>query len=168
MTDHLLCYGSAGLECIGYVDSDFADDRDKRRSTTGYVFSMDGGAISWESKLQSVVSLSTTEAEYITVAHTCKETIWLKKLLRDFKVKQDMMRVNCDNQSALHLMKNPTFHSQTKHIDIRYHFVRDVVDDGLVSLLKIHTDANPTDVLTKSMAREKFNWSKASLDLGAM
>ena len=74
-TDYSLYYSSAGLGCIGYVDSDFAGDRDKRRSTTGYVFSMDDGAISWESKLQSVVALSTTEAKYIAVIHVYKEAI---------------------------------------------------------------------------------------------
>ena len=74
-TNHSLCYGSAGLECIGYVDSDFAGDQDKKRFTTGYVFSMGGGAISWESKLQSAMALLMIEAEYIAVAHTCKEAI---------------------------------------------------------------------------------------------
>ena len=67
-------------------------------------------------------------------------------------MKQDMMRVNCDSQSTLHLTKNLMFYSRTKHIDIRYHFVRDVIDDGLVSLLKIYTDANPADMLTKPVA----------------
>ena len=114
-----------------------------------------------------MVALSIIEAEYISVAYTYKEAIYFKKFLGDFKVKQDMMRVNYDSQSALHLTKNLVFHSQTKHIDIRYHFVRDVIDDGVVSLLKIHTDANPADVLTKLVVREKFNWSKIFFDLGA-
>ena len=82
-------------------------------------------------------------------------------------MKQDVMRVSCDSQSALHLTKNLTFFSWTKHINICYHFVRNVIDDGLVSLLKIHTDANPVDVLTKPVTREKLNWSKAFLDLEA-
>ena len=142
MTDHSLCYDLVDLECIRYVDSNFASDRDNRRSTIGYMFSMGGDTISWESKLQSVVALSTTEAKYITVARACKEAIWLKRLLGDFKVKQDVMRVNCDSQSTLHLTTNPMFYSRTKHIDIRYHFMRDMMDDGLVSLLKIHTHAN--------------------------
>ena len=113
------------------------------------------------------MALSTTEAEYIIVAHACKEAIWLKRLLGDFKVKQDVMRMNCDSQSALYLTKNPAFHSWMKHIDIRYYFVKDVMNDGLNSLLKIHIDVNPADVLMKSVTREKFNWSKASLSLGA-
>ena len=107
------------------------------------------------------------EVEYIAVAHACKEAIWLNKLLGEFKVKQDVLRVNCDSQSALHLAKNPVFHSWIKHIDIRYHFVRDVVDDGLISLLKVHTNENPADILTKHMTRKKLNWTKASLDLRA-
>ena len=92
------------------------------------------------------------EVEYTAVAHACKEAIWLKRLLEEFKVKQDMIRMNYDSQSALYLAKNPTFYSRTKHIDIRYHFMRDVVDDGLILLLKIHTDANSVDVLTKPVS----------------
>ena len=127
---------------------------------------MGGGAISWESKLQSMVALSTIEAEYIAVAHAYKEAIWLKRLLKEFKMKQYMIKMNYDSQSALHLTKNSVFHSRMKYINIRYHFIRDVVDDGLISPSNIHIDANPADVLTKPMIREKFNWSKASLDLG--
>lgn len=79
--DFSLCYGSASLECVEYVDSHFAGDRDGRKSTTGYVFSMGSGAISQESKLQLIVALSTTEVEYIAMAHACKEAIWLERLL---------------------------------------------------------------------------------------
>ena len=88
-SDFALCYGYANLNCTGYVDSDFTEDLDKKRSTSGYVFSMAGGAISWKSKLQSIVALSTTEAEYIVVTHACKEVIWLKRMLGEFKIKQD-------------------------------------------------------------------------------
>lgn len=134
----------------------------------GYVFSITGSAISQESKLQPAIALSTTETEYIVVAYACMGAIWLKKLLGESKVKRDVIGVNSDSQSAIHLAKNPAFHPQMKHIDIRFHFVRDMVDEGFISLLKVHTDVNLPDILTKSVAREKFNQSMTSLGLGAM
>ncbi|KAK9152086.1 hypothetical protein Syun_010395 [Stephania yunnanensis] len=162
-----LCYSYDNLSCVGYVDSDFAGDLDKRRSTSGLVFTMAGGAISWESKLQSVVALSTTEAEYIASTHACKEAIWLKRLLGEFKLNQDQFSVYCDSQSALHLARNPAFHSRTKHIEVRYHFVRKVVEDGQILLHKISTKSNPADMLTKPVAKEKFTYCCTSLGLKA-
>ncbi|GKV30830.1 hypothetical protein SLEP1_g39605 [Rubroshorea leprosula] len=160
-----LCYRSMEPDCVGFVDADFAGDRDKRRSTSGNVFIMAGGAVSWESKLQPVVALSTTEAEYISISHACKEAIWLERLLAEFKMKQDTFSMHCDSQSALLLAKNPTFHSCTKHIDVRYHFVRQLVEDGKILLHKVHTSSNPADMLTKPVARDKFNWCKSSIGL---
>jgi hypothetical protein len=164
---YAICYSGDTITCEGFVDSDFAGDRDRRRSTTCYLFSMAGGAISWVSKLQSVVALSTTEAEYMAATQACKEAIWLKRLLAELNVEQDEFVIHCDSQSALHLAKNPAFHSRTKHIDVQYHFVRDVIEDGVVRLQKIHTDVNPADILTKPVTREKFNTSKTSLGLEA-
>ncbi|GLT82258.1 hypothetical protein SLE2022_006580 [Rubroshorea leprosula] len=160
-----LCYRSMEPDCVGFVDADFAGDRDKRRSTSGNVFIMAGGAVSWKSKLQPVVALSTTEAEYISISHACKEAIWLERLLAEFKMKQDTFSMHCDSQSALLLAKNPTFHSCTKHIDVRYHFVRQLVEDGKILLHKVHTSSNPADMLTKPVARDKFNWCKSSIGL---
>nr|CAD1827532.1 unnamed protein product [Ananas comosus var. bracteatus] len=125
---------------------------------------MSDGAISWESKFQLMVALSMTD---IAMAHACKKATSLKRLLGELKVKQNMVGVNCDSQNAIHLVKNLMFYSRTKHIDIRYHFVRDILDEGLISLLKVHTDANPADILMKSVTREKFNWSITSLCLEA-
>ncbi|GKV22443.1 hypothetical protein SLEP1_g32316 [Rubroshorea leprosula] len=131
---------------------DFARDRDKRRSTSGNVFIMASGAVSWEPKLQPVVALSTTKAEYISISHACKEAIWLERLLAEFKMKQDTLSMHCDSQSALLLAKNPTFHSHTKHIDVCYHFVRQLVEDGKILPHKVHTSSNPADMLTKPVA----------------
>ncbi|KAL3834104.1 hypothetical protein ACJIZ3_008840 [Penstemon smallii] len=153
-----LCYGGSDFTVRGYVDSDFAGDLDKSKSTTGYVFTLAGAAISWVSKLQSVVATSTTEAEYVAPTQASKEAIWLQMLLKELGHKQENIALFCDSQSALHLAKNPAFHSKTKHIRVQYHFVREKVEEGSVDFQKIHTEDNLADVLTKPLNRDKFIW----------
>ncbi|KAK9134561.1 hypothetical protein Syun_013891 [Stephania yunnanensis] len=151
-----LCFGGSKPTLEGYTDSDMAGDLDGRKSTSGYVFTFAGGAVSWQSKLQKCVALSTTEAEYIAITEASKEMLWLKRFLQELGLKQeDGYAVNCDSQSALDLSKNATYHCRTKHIDIRYHWIREVVNDHEMSLKKIHTDKNPADMLTKVVTREK-------------
>ncbi|KAH9746316.1 hypothetical protein KPL70_004379 [Citrus sinensis] len=133
-SDVALCYGGSKFTVRGYVDSDFAGDIDKRKSTTGYVFALAGATVSWVSKLQTVVALSTIEAEYMTATQACKEAIWIQRLLEELGHKQEKIFVLCDSQSALHIARNPAFHSRTKHIGAQYHFVREVVEDGNVDL----------------------------------
>ncbi|KAH9727082.1 Integrase catalytic domain-containing protein [Citrus sinensis] len=164
-SDVTLCYEGSEFTVKGYVDSDFAGDLDKRKSTTGYVFTLAGSAVSWVSKLQTVVALSTTEVEYMTATQVCKEAIWIQRLLEDLGHKQEKFFVYCDSQSALHIARNPTFHSRTKHIGVQYHFVREVVEDGSVDLQKIHTKENLVDVLTKPINADKFIWRKSSCGL---
>ncbi|KAL5705396.1 hypothetical protein ACHQM5_023705 [Ranunculus cassubicifolius] len=127
--------------CVGYVDSDYAGDLDKRRSTTGYVFTLAGGAICWRSILQSTVALSTTEAEYMALTEAIKEAIWLQGLMDDLGVWQESLKVRCDNMSAIFLARNHTFHARTKHIDVRYHFVREILEEGEIQgkWLPLHT-----------------------------
>ncbi|KAH9689185.1 hypothetical protein KPL70_015411 [Citrus sinensis] len=146
----------------GYVDSVFAGDLDKRKSTTGYVFTLAGAAVSWVSKLQTVVALSTTEAEYMAATQACKKAIWIQRLLEELGHKQQKISVFCDGQSVLHIARNPAFHSRTKHVGVQYHFVQEVVEDGSVDLQKIHTKENLADVLTKPINADKFIWSRSS------
>jgi arginyl-tRNA--protein-N-Asp/Glu arginylyltransferase len=91
-----------------------------------------GGAVSWQSRLQKCVSLSTTEAEYIAVVEAWKEVLWMKNFLQELEHKQEKYNLFCDNQSAIHLAKNSSFHSRTKHIDVRYHWIREVVSSKLL------------------------------------
>ncbi|KAG7962752.1 hypothetical protein I3843_09G081300 [Carya illinoinensis] len=140
----------------GYVDSDYAGDLDKRRSTTGYVFTMAGGPVSWRSTLQSTIALSSTEAEYMAVTEAVKEAIWLQGLVTDLGFKQLEVTVYCDSQSAIHLAKNQVYHSRTKHIDVRFHFVREILEEGDILLQKIGTEDNPADMLTKVVTGIKF------------
>ncbi|KAE8686521.1 Protein STRUBBELIG-RECEPTOR FAMILY 1 [Hibiscus syriacus] len=131
-----LCYGGSNLLINGYVDSDYAGDLDKSKSTTGYVFKIAGGAVSWVSKLQSVVATSTTEAEYVSATQASKEAIWLKMLLEELGHNQEY-----------------------------YHFIREKVEEGTVDMQKIHTKDNIADFMTKAINTDKFTWCRSSCDM---
>lgn len=131
----------------GYVDSDYAVDLDKRHSLTGYIFTLYGKVISWRSNLQSVVALSSTEAEYIALSKAVKEVIWLKRGISEMMNEGCDVKIYCDSQSAIALSKNPTFHDSTKHIDVKFHFIRGVVQEGEVKIEKINTIHNPVDTM---------------------
>lgn len=140
----------------GYVDSDYAECLDTRKSLTGFVFTAFGTAISWKASLQKVVSLSTTEAEYIALTEAIKEAVWLKGLVNELQMDQTCVDIFCDNQGAVHLSKNSFYHERTKHVDIRLHFIRDIIESGEVCVKKIHTDHNPSDMITKPVHSKKF------------
>eukprot|EP00253_Pinus_taeda_P026673 PITA_26673 len=110
------------------------------------------GAVSWMSKKQSVVALSTIEAEYMTATRASKEAVWLQRLCSSMGLGQGAIRIDCDNQSAIFLAKNPAHHSKTKHIDVQYHFVRDMIEVKKVLLVKVDTLKNIVDALTKSVS----------------
>ncbi|KAL4337997.1 hypothetical protein AHAS_Ahas12G0166100 [Arachis hypogaea] len=160
-----LYFGGSEFIVNGYVDSDFAGDLDKRKFTTGYVFTLARGAVNWLSKLQIVVALSTTEAEYMAATQACKEAIWIQRLIEELGHKQQKISVYCDSQSALHIARNPAFHSRTKHIGVQYHFIREVVEEGSVDMQKIHTKDNLADAMTKPINTEKFEWCRSSYGL---
>jgi len=108
------------------------------------------------SKKQASISLSTAEAEYITVGNYCTQLLWMKTLLGDCGFSQDTLIINCDNTSAINISKNPVQHFQTKHIDIRHHFLRDLVESEVVSLSFIPTENQLADILTKPLDGSKF------------
>ncbi|CAA7045319.1 unnamed protein product [Microthlaspi erraticum] len=167
--------GSSDLEVVftknknfniqGYCDSDFAGDRDKRKSTSGYVFTVGGNTISWRSNLQPVVTLSTIEAEYIALTEAVKEAIWIKGLLKNMGFGEERAMVWCDSQSAICLSKNNVFHERTKHISYKYHFIREVIEEGEVEVSKVHTSVNPADILTKSVRVSTFESALDALRL---
>ena len=144
-----------------------AGDKDSRRSTTWYVFNVGGTTISWISKLQKVVSLSTIEEEYVFAIEASKEMIWLQRFMEELGKKQDNSMLYCDNESAIHLAKNSSFHSNTKNIYLRYHFIRFILEDGHLKLENIHTTQNPADMLTKGVTKEKLSSSLVSVGLQA-
>ncbi|KAL5858125.1 hypothetical protein ACOSQ3_005583 [Xanthoceras sorbifolium] len=155
-TDSCLEFGRSKGHLVGYVDSDYAGDLDRRRSITGYVFTLGDTAISWKATLQSTVALSTTEAEYMAVVEAIKEAIWMRGLFGELSLDHKVIVVHCDSQSAIHLTKDQMFHERTKHIDVKYHFVRDIISQGDISVKKIGTADNPADMLTKSLSVSKF------------
>lgn len=141
---------------FGYVDADYGQDIDKRISTTGYVFTLDGGSISWRSTLQKCVDQSTTEAEYVAAVEAAKEAIWLDRLIMEMGLKQGVVNLHCDSQSALHLAANQVMDSRAKHIDIRYHFIKQALSHKTIELVKIKGKLNPADALTKVIPLESF------------
>lgn len=152
---------STGLE--GFCDSDYAGDVDSRRSTTGYVFTYNGTAISWNSKRQPTVAASTTEAEYMAAAAAAKEALWLKRLLQDFDVQVPTVRMHIDNQGALKLIKNPVQSNRAKHIDVMHHFVRERVYRGELKFEYLPTDQMVADSLTKPVTLSKFEMCRTGM-----
>ena len=140
------------------VDSDFAGDLDKRRSLTRYVFHIEGCAISWKVTFQITIVLSTTEAEYMAITKACKESIWLKGLLGEICDDLQTTTVFCDSQSAIFSQKDQMFHERTKHINVRYHFVREVIAHGDIVVSKVSTHDNPADMMTKALLVTKFEY----------
>ena len=119
---------------VGYSDADWAGDCDDRRSTTGNVFLMAGGAISWLSKKHAIVALSRSEAEYVALSFATQEAVWLRKLLSELGDSLLPVVIKEDNQGAIAIAKNPIVHTRTKHIDIRYHYIREAVQNKEIEL----------------------------------
>ncbi|CAM8959013.1 unnamed protein product [Rhodiola kirilowii] len=140
----------------GFVDSDYAGSVDTRKSQTGLVFMVFGTAVSWKANLQKVVALSTTEAEFMAITEAVKEALWLKGIMAELGHGQECVKVHSDSQGAIHLSKHQVFHERSKHIDVRMHFVREVAETGEVKLVKVNTNDNPADMLTKSVPSNKF------------
>ncbi|KAI5315215.1 hypothetical protein L3X38_044391 [Prunus dulcis] len=160
-----LCFGGGKPELIGYTDADMAGDLDSRKFTSRYLITFSGGAVSWQSKLQKCVALSTTEAEFIAATEACKEMLWMKRFLQELGQEKHKYIFHCDSQSAIHLSKNPSFHSRSKHIDVRYHWIRDVLESKQLQLEKIHTDDNSSYMMTKSLPKDKYEFCRIAAGL---
>jgi hypothetical protein len=146
-----------GDKLIGYSDSDLGGDVDGRKSTTGVMFFLGDMVISWNSQKQKVVVLSSCEAEYMArVAGAC-QVVWLRRLLGEFgamNIQQPTLKM--DNQSAIALSKNPVLHDRSKHIDTKFHFIRECVEAGRICLDYVSTQEQLADILTKSLGRARF------------
>ena len=142
----------------GYTDADWAGDIDERKSTSGFVFLLGNSAISWSSKKQIYVALSTMESEFIAFSSTVQEGVWLKRFLNHLKVtsSEEPVTIMSDSQSSIAYTKDSKFHSKTKHIDIKYHYVKDMVARGEVNLKYISTHDIIADLLTKAVTRDVF------------
>ena len=154
--DMILVYGNGELKVDGYTDSDFQSDVDDRRSISGFVFTLNGGAVSWKSSKQSTTADSTTEAEYIAASEAAKEGVWIRKFLEELQVFPEVERpltLWCDNTGAIAQAKEPRSHSRSKHIERKYHVIRDFVEKGYIAMQKIPSADNVADPLTKPLAQ---------------
>lgn len=154
--DYGLLYKADDNFLLGYTDSDYAGCVDTRRSTSEFIFIKAGAAISWMSQRQRIVALSTTEAEYVAAAEGAKEAIWLKKLLESMGGEGNSVELKMDNQSAIKLVQNPEYHKRTKHIDVRFHFIRDKVEEGTIVVNYVKSEEQLADILTKGLNKLAF------------
>jgi hypothetical protein len=167
--NYVLVFRGELAALAGYTDSDWAGDLDTRRSTSGYLFSVGSAVISWSSKLQPTVALSTCEAEYIGQSNATKEAIWLRRLLDEIRP-EDMNEskatiIFCDNQGAIALAKDPRFHSRMKHVEIQHNFVREKVNDGTIQLEYVNTESQVADGLTKALDKGRFQTFRNAIGL---
>lgn len=142
---------------FGFTDSNYVGDVDDRRSTSGYVFMIGSGAVSWSSKKQQIVTLSTTESEFVAATSCACQAIWLRKLLEELHChQQGPIPIYCGNSSAIKLSKNPVFHRRSKHIDVRFHFLCDLTKDGTINMIFCRSEDQAADILTKSLKLPTF------------
>ncbi|KAL0384142.1 UNVERIFIED_CONTAM: Retrovirus-related Pol polyprotein from transposon RE1 [Sesamum radiatum] len=142
---------------VGYTDSDWAGSADDMKSTSGYTFSLGSGIFSWASKKQATVAQSSAEAEYIAAAAASNQATWLRRILEDMGEKQEEpTTIYCDNKSAIAITKNPVQHNRTKHIDIKYHALREATTRGEIELKYCSTEEQLADMFTKALPRDKF------------
>ncbi|KAK8600792.1 hypothetical protein V6N12_050640 [Hibiscus sabdariffa] len=160
--------GEEQLSIKGYNDASFQTDKDDSRSQSGFIFCLNGGAVSWKSSKQDTVADSTTEAEYIAATEVAKEAVWIKKFVTELGVVpsiSDAMELYCDNNGAIAQAKEPRSHQRSKHILRRFHLIREIIDRGDVEICKVHTDDNIPDPLTKPLTKQKHDRHTESLGI---
>ena len=147
---------SSTLTLHGFSDADFAGCRLDRKSTSGQCQFLGSSLVSWSSRKQSSVAQSTTEAEYVAAASCCSQLLWIMYTMRDFGLSFTHVPLLCDSTSAISVAKNPVLHSKTKHIEVRYHFLRDHVEKGDIELAHVSTQDQLADIFTKPLDQATF------------
>ncbi|GJU30239.1 ribonuclease H-like domain-containing protein [Tanacetum coccineum] len=148
----------SSFDLEAYSDSDYAGANLDRKSTTGGCQFLGRRLISWQCKKQTIVATSTTEAEYVAAANCCGQVLWIQNQMLDYGFNFMNTKIYIDNESTICIVKNPVYHSKTKHIAIRHHFIRDAYEKKLIQVLKIHTDDNVADLLTKAFDVSRFQF----------
>ncbi|KAJ9544936.1 hypothetical protein OSB04_024643 [Centaurea solstitialis] len=157
----------SGFDLTAYSDSDFAGCKIDRKSTTGGCHLLGGKLVSWTSKKQNSVSTSTAEAEYVAAGICCAQVLWLRNQLQDYDIQLSKIPIYCDNTSAIAIANNPVLHSKTKHIEVRYHFIRDHVMNGDIELHFVPTEYQLADLFTKPLDVTRFNMLISELGMMA-
>jgi len=164
--DYKLQYGLKQHGLYTYADADWASDQGSRHSITGYLVLLGGSAISWNSRVQKMIALSSTEAEYMSLSDTCRQLVWMHSFFKELGMPIKGAIPLCgDNQGAIFNASNPVQEKRTKHIDIRFHFIQEKVSEGEVSVHFVPTDQNPADMFTKNLARDNFLRCRSQLGI---
>ncbi|GJR47494.1 retrovirus-related pol polyprotein from transposon TNT 1-94 [Tanacetum coccineum] len=157
-----------GMSLTAYADADHAGCQDTRRSTSGSAQFLGDKLVSWSSKKQKCTAISSTEAEYIALSGCCAQILWMRSQLTDYGFQFNKIPLYCDNKSAIALCCNNVQHSRAKHIDVRYHFIKEQVENGIVELYFVRTEYQLADIFTKPLPRERFNFLIEKLGMRSM
>ncbi|MBY3556123.1 Ty1/Copia family ribonuclease HI, partial [Modestobacter lapidis] len=155
--DLALIYGGDELKVDGFTDSDFQSDIDDRKSTSGYLFTLNGGVFSWKSCKQTITADSTTEAEYVAASEAAKEAVWIRKFISELGVVpaiESPIPLYCDNNGAIAQAKEPRSHQKSKHIERRFHMIREIIERGDISMQRVASEDNTADPLTKALTQK--------------
>jgi hypothetical protein len=163
--DYGLTFGGSSKTLVGHCNADYAGDLDSKRSTTGYVFLMFGGVVSWSSRLQPTVAVPTVEAEYLSAGQAVKETLWFQKLGADLGLDMGHVQIYYNNQGTIQLLKHPIASQRSKHIDVIHHFVKERVACKEVNFIFCRTEDMKADILTKALAPGKFKKCKKEIGI---
>lgn len=160
------CKHQDAVPLIGYTDSDWAGDKNDRKSVSGYVFKVYGNVVSWSSRKQPTVSLSSTEAEYMALSDGICEAKWLRSLLGEIGIDcSQSTNIYVDNQSCIKVAENPKDHRRMKHIDVKYNFIHDAIENDEIELKYISTTAQVADIMTKGLGKNLFYKHRDELNL---
>ncbi|GKF25336.1 hypothetical protein Tco_0081230 [Tanacetum coccineum] len=163
--DVCACARDSPFDLEAFSDNDYAEaSLDMKSITRGCQF-LGKRLISWQCKKQTIVANSNIEAEYVAAANCCRQVLWIQNQMLDYGFNFMNTKIHIDNESTICILKNPVFHSKTKHIEIRHHFIRDSCEKKLIQVIKIHTDHNVADLLTKAFDVSRFNFLIASIGL---
>ncbi|KAA0025346.1 gag/pol protein [Cucumis melo var. makuwa] len=166
--DYILVYGTKDLILTGYTDSDFQTDKDARKSTSGSVFTLNGGEVVWRNIKQSCIADFTMEVEYVAACEAAKEAVWLRKFLTDLKIVPNMhlpITLYYDNNGAVANSREPRSHKWGKHIERKYHLIREIVHRGEIVVTQISSEQNIADPFTKALTAKVFESHLQSLGL---
>jgi hypothetical protein len=161
----LVYKGASNKGLIAYTDSDYATDLVKHRSTTGYHLKLADGIISWQSRAQKAIVLSATEAEYMALSDCSRQVVWIQNIFTELGFPVQPTQICADNEGGIFIASNPVQERRTKHIDVRFHYVCDLIEQKRIDIVWVPTDENSADMFTKNLGHIKFEKFRCMLGL---